>query len=341
MGRTAAAVAVFVLCCPCQSWSQDSTASPIATCDQAAASPLDQNRPGGVEGVAPDKIVPNIAIPACAAAAKDAPNDARIAFQLGRAYFAAKDYESARAQYTKADELGYALATNNLAVMYLDGLGVPRDKKLALQFFEKAANGGVATAMVALADQYTKAEASERDYPKARGWYEKAAALGNSTAMFSLGLLHQTGVDGVPQDYAEARHWYEKAERRGVPGAMVNLGLLYRDGIGGPQDYTEARRLFEKAAKLGIGKALFNLGVLYAKGLGVQQDYAVAIANFDKAIKVEPGYAEAYNARARAYFESGKAAEGLPDAEKALELRPDEPPFLDTRAHILEALGRH
>ena len=125
MRRTAAAFTALVLCYPCQSWSQDSTATLVAICDRAAASPLDQNRPTGVEGVAPDKIDPKIAIPACGAAAKAAPNDPRTAFQLGRAHFAAKDYESARAQYTKADEMGYAVATNNLAVMYLDGLGVP------------------------------------------------------------------------------------------------------------------------------------------------------------------------------------------------------------------------
>jgi TPR repeat protein len=339
MRRTAAAFTALALCCPCQSWSQDSTATLIAICDRAAASPLDQNRPTGIEGVTPGKIDPTIAVPACTAAVKAAPNDARIAYQLGRAYFAAKNHESARVQYAKADEMGYALATNNLAVMYLDGLGVPSDKKLALSLLEKAANGGVATAMVALADQYMKGDVSERDYAKARTWYEKAAGLGNSTAMFSLGLLYHTG-NGVPQDYAEARHWYEKAAALEVPGALVNLGLLYRNGLGVPQDYAEARRLLEKAAELGVAKAMIHLGVLHANGLGVPQDYGKAIAEYNKAIEIDPKSAEAYNARAWTYFKDGKATEGLPDAEKSLELRPDNPFFLNTRGQILEALGR-
>ncbi len=37
---------------------------------------------------------------------------------------------------------------------------------------------------------------------------------------------------------------------------------------------------------------------------------------------------------------SGKAAQGLPDAEKALQLDSDNADFWDTRAQIFQALGR-
>ncbi len=47
-----------------------------------------------------------------------------------------------------------------------------------------------------------------------------------------------------------------------------------------------------------------------------------------------------YNNRAWAYFKSGKAAQGLPDVERSLQLRPDNTHALDTRGHIFEALGR-
>jgi len=45
-------------------------------------------------------------------------------------------------------------------------------------------------------------------------------------------------------------------------------------------------------------------------------------------------------ATASAYFKAGKAALGLPDAEKSLELSPNDPATLDTRGSIFEALGR-
>jgi tetratricopeptide (TPR) repeat protein len=44
--------------------------------------------------------------------------------------------------------------------------------------------------------------------------------------------------------------------------------------------------------------------------------------------------------RAWAFFKSGKAAQGLPDAERSLQLRPNDAATLDTRGHIFEALGR-
>ncbi len=40
------------------------------------------------------------------------------------------------------------------------------------------------------------------------------------------------------------------------------------------------------------------------------------------------------------HFKAGKAAQGLPDSEKSLELRPNDPAILDTRGSIFEALGR-
>jgi hypothetical protein len=96
------AVVGFALIIPAH--AQDST--PTSICDQAAASPVDQDRPAGVLGVAADQIDPKIAIPACEAAAAAAPNDPRIAFQLARAYEAAKAYEPARVQYAKAADQG-------------------------------------------------------------------------------------------------------------------------------------------------------------------------------------------------------------------------------------------
>ena len=41
-----------------------------------------------------------------------------------------------------------------------------------------------------------------------------------------------------------------------------------------------------------------------------------------------------------AYFKAGKAALGLPDAEKSLELSPNDPATLDKRGSSFEALGR-
>ena len=142
MRQTAAAfTAVVLLCYPCPSWSQDSPATLIAICDQAAAIPLDQSRPTGVAGVVTEKIDPKIAIPACDAAAKAAPNDPRVAFQLGRAYLAAKEYESARAHFKFATDQGSAGGQNGLGRLYANGLGsLAKDDPEAARLFKLAAD---------------------------------------------------------------------------------------------------------------------------------------------------------------------------------------------------------
>jgi tetratricopeptide (TPR) repeat protein len=61
---------------------------------------------------------------------------------------------------------------------------------------------------------------------------------------------------------------------------------------------------------------------------------------YTSALEISPQYAAAYNSRAWTYLKAGKPAKGLPDAERALQLRPDHAGSLDTRGHIFEALGR-
>jgi hypothetical protein len=55
---------------------------------------------------------------------------------------------------------------------------------------------------------------------------------------------------------------------------------------------------------------------------------------------MRPDFAVALNNRAWAYFRWGKAATGLPDVERSLELSPTSAHALDTRAHIRQALGQ-
>jgi tetratricopeptide (TPR) repeat protein len=85
-----------------------------------------------------------------------------------------------------------------------------------------------------------------------------------------------------------------------------------------------------------------NANAYYARGLSyhLAEKHDRAIADYTKAIELNPNFTQAYNNCTWAYFKSGKPADGLPDAEKSLELQPDYPHGLDTRARIFEALGR-
>ncbi|MBD2088323.1 sel1 repeat family protein [Microcoleus sp. FACHB-1515] len=62
-------------------------------------------------------------------------------YQLGLGS-AAPDFHEAIAWYRRAAALGYGVASNNLAGMYLSGSGVPVDRDRARQLYEQARSQG-------------------------------------------------------------------------------------------------------------------------------------------------------------------------------------------------------
>ncbi len=68
--------------------------------------------------------------------------------------------------------------------------------------------------------------------------------------------------------------------------------------------------------------------------------YDTAIRDYDRAIVLVPDFAVALNNRAWAYFKSGRAAQGLVDAERSLALDATSPHAYDTRAHIRQWTGQ-
>ncbi|MSP84000.1 MAG: sel1 repeat family protein, partial [Alphaproteobacteria bacterium] len=94
-------------------------------------------------------------------------DDAQAAYYQG-------DYATALKLIRPFAEQGYAVAQNNLGLMYESGRGVPQD------------------------------------YAEAVKWYRLAAEQGFAQAQKFLGFMYDNG-QGVPQDYAEAVKWYRLA----------------------------------------------------------------------------------------------------------------------------------
>ena len=93
-------------------------------------------------------------------------------------------------------------------------------------------------------------------------------------------------------------------------------------------DYDQALRLDPGYARAYNGRA-----VVYS-ALG---EHARAIENYDRAVRLDPGY---YNNRAWALYLLGRNAEALVDVERALSRDPRDIDIIDTRGHVLAALGR-
>ncbi len=123
--------------------------------------------------------------------------------------------------------------------------------------------------------------------------------------------------------------------------AHNNRGHAYRHlGQHGPAiaDYTRA---------LELDPAHVNAYVNRAVSRDQTGDHAGAIADYNSALRLDPsreyakiGRSFAQNALAWDHYLSGQPADGLALIEAALAQDRSNPDFLDTRAHILAALGR-
>jgi localization factor PodJL len=150
------------------------------------------------------------------------------------------------------------------------------------------ADAGNANAQYELATRYAEGRLMPRDLKLAAEWYEKASAHGVVPATYRLGSLYEKGY-GVTRDFARAKALYQKAAEQGHSHAMHNLAVLIAEGGDGKPDYATAAVWFRKAAEFGIRDSQYNLAILYARGLGVSQDlvqsymwFSVAAAQGDE-----------------------------------------------------------
>ena len=141
----------------------------------------------------------------------------------------------------------------------------------------RMANGGDVGAQYSLGLMYYTGDGVPRNYKLALQWYTKAAEKGDTASQFHLGKMYDNG-DGVPEDDELAVKWYTKAANRGDAASQFNLALMLHAGEGVSKDFNLAARCFKKAAEQGLEDAQFNLGIMYLKGEGVIEDMVTAYA---------------------------------------------------------------
>jgi len=229
-------------------------AAKVQPCDELAAAPDDAAKPSEVAGVALEKIVAADAIAACSDAVKRFPTTDRFYYQLGRAFFAAQNYDAALTNYKKAFELGSVRALFTLGTLYDHGEGVDRDPARARFYYEIAAQKKFAPAIASLGLLYETGTGVTQDAAKAYELYQRAADLGDAGAINKMGELTEKGL-GVARNVKSARALYERSAKMGHPEAAVNLARCFANGIGGRKDIPEARKLLTRAAKAGSTQA--------------------------------------------------------------------------------------
>ena len=125
----------------------------------------------------------------------------------------------------------YVESQYNLAIMYKDGEGTPKDCALAVKWYTTAAEQGCLQAEQTLADFFTRTEpAWQKTVAQAAKFYRLAAAQGDPSAQNHLGSYFMMGR-GLPKDDNQAVYWYKLAAEGGDALGQFNLSQMYRDGI--------------------------------------------------------------------------------------------------------------
>jgi TPR repeat protein len=141
------------------------------------------------------------------------------------------EFNAAIEQFRPLVAEGYAPAQYQMAVVYQNGYGVPKDGMKALALYELSAAQNYSDAQFELATIYTEGKLVKQDLPKAYDLTYKAAKKGLASAQFNLAVMFANGT-GVKQDYFKASRWYQAAADQNFALAQFNLALLYSEGKG-------------------------------------------------------------------------------------------------------------
>lgn len=152
-----------------------------------------------------------------------------------------------------AAQHGDADAAYKLGSLYMDIQNPALNNNEAVRWLRYAIDHGVVFAKNDLANMYLQGRGVEKNEKIALDLYQQGSAAGDDTATYNLGLMYETG-SGTKQDYAAAAKYYQHAVERTSDNpdtgcAENDLGALYALGKGVKQNDVEARSLFTLAAK--------------------------------------------------------------------------------------------
>lgn len=103
----------------------------------------------------------------------------------------------------------------------------------------------------------------------------------------------------------------------------------------------EAARIEERIARAWSDSGSATIDLIWSRGAEAmeQGDWAAAVEHFTAALDYAPGFAEAYNGRATAFFQQGRFGPALDDIRQVLVLEPRHFGAMRGLGLILEELG--
>ena len=145
---------------------------------------------------------------------------------------------------------GEAEAQFELARLYAEGRGTPRDTELASQWYLSAAEYGHPRAQYALAKLFENRVVADQDYTRALEAFRELSQLGPDAIQANLGTTFDQCME-IAAETSPAIHWYQRAAEQGLVDAQLELGFVFEIGRGVPADDTLAYMWFDIAARHG------------------------------------------------------------------------------------------
>lgn len=164
----------------------------------------------------------------------------------------------------KAADQGSARACYELATLYVEGLGVPKEPAEVFRWCRKAAELGDPQAQHETGLILIGGVAVKADTVQGIAWIQKAADQGYALAACDMGNAYFFG-NGVEKDAQKAFVWLNGCAANGVNGseaAQVMLGAMCDAGVGTRRDTAQATFWYSKAAEKGNEVAAFAVKVL-------------------------------------------------------------------------------
>jgi hypothetical protein len=144
--------------------------------------------------------------------------DAESQFEMACECYEKNDFNASYQWVLRSAKQGFPKAQHDLAILYQDGKGTPKNPEK--QFY----------------------------------WHLQAAKNGVIDSKYLLAVCYLTEV-GTPQDLKKAVYWLEQASNEGHAKAKTRLGAAYIEGIGVSVDKEKGVSLLRDAVALGDDKA--------------------------------------------------------------------------------------
>ncbi|KAB2936527.1 MAG: sel1 repeat family protein [Candidatus Contendobacter sp.] len=150
------------------------------------------------------------------------------------------DHRAAALALSALAENGHAPSQFRLGALYRLGLGVPRNTRLAVYWFEKAARQDDVGGQYWLAESYRRGAGVPVSPELAFDWFHRLAERGYAPAQYQVALAYAEGR-GVAHDGPMAIVWLQRASAGGYTDATRRLAQAYRNGeLGLPRNPEQA-----------------------------------------------------------------------------------------------------